>query len=58
MWNFLFLSNCAWLSGAHWSGRAYGYFEVGLPMGPSVFSQVVAVGPLSLIKFPLLEPVV
>ena len=33
--------------------RAYGYFEVGCPMGLSIFSQGVAVGPSYILSLKL-----
>ena len=43
-----------WLYVAHWLVRAYWYFEVGRPMGLSVFSQGVALGPFYIL---LLKPI-
>ena len=41
----------------HWSGRAYGYFDVGHLMGLFVFSQGArgTVGPPTLFRFPLFK---
>ena len=57
-WNFAFFGNCAWLSVAHWLVRVYGYFDVGSLRGLSLSRPVVALGPLAVIRFPLVKPVV
>lgn len=55
---FPFLAIVGTVPGYNWSVLAYGYFELGHLMSLFALSAVVTVGPFSLLRFPLLRPVV